>query len=384
MTKATQVLTLLLTIGLLLGCDAEAPLAVEDARRSDTALSAGESDRADVEVRVLTRNVYHGVDAEIFDVPSASDTDDLLQKVAAVYQGYLDRNFPVRADVLAAEIAATRPHLIGLQEAVLVRTGPAFDPAPATDITLDYVQILLDALAERGLEYEVVVQSIGADIELPSALELDVRHTDREVILKRSDPQSEQVRVTGIQSGNFATNCQIPAALFDPITILRGWVAVDVLMRGEAFRVISTHLDGDCLPVTTAIQEAQAAELLAGPADTPLPLLLIGDLNSPADGTGVTYNTLRAERFGDVWDASQQGLGFTCCQDDHLTNERASLTRRIDYILYRGDMTVRQSIRVGTTPLDPEISDINWASDHAGVYATLGLERAGAASSTRR
>ena len=120
---------------------------------------------------VVTRNVYMGVDAEIFAVPRASDSLDLLQKVAAVYNGYFLRDFPERAAAIAAEIEVTRPELIGLQEAIMVRTQePADGPvSPATNVELDFVQILLDALADRGLEYEVAVQSIGFDVELPSA-----------------------------------------------------------------------------------------------------------------------------------------------------------------------------------------------------------------------
>src|SRR3990170_6945483 len=140
-------------------------------------------------VTVMTQNVYHGVDAEFSAIPTATGFLDLLQKVAAVYQCYFARNFPERAAALAAEIEATRPDLIGLQEAILVRTqSPPDGPAtPATTVALDFVRILLDALAARGLHYEVVVQSIGFDAELPSGLGFDVRHTDREVILARAD-----------------------------------------------------------------------------------------------------------------------------------------------------------------------------------------------------
>jgi len=51
------------------------------------------------------------------------------------------------------------------------------------------------------------------------------------------------------------------------------------------------------LPVTSSFRQAQAAELLANPAATDLPLVLVGDFNSPGDGTGVTYNALMAARF---------------------------------------------------------------------------------------
>ena len=159
-------------------------------------------------VRVMARNVYHGVNNEIFAVPSATSLPDLLNKVAAVYQGYFTRNFPERAAALAAEIDAARPELIGLQEAIMVRTDSPMDGAatPATTVALDYVQILIDALADRGLDYEVVVQVIGFDAEAPSALGFDVRHTDREVILARVDRKRSDLRWSNAQAGNFAVN----------------------------------------------------------------------------------------------------------------------------------------------------------------------------------
>jgi hypothetical protein len=48
-------------------------------------------------VRVMTRNVYHGVNTQIFDVPNATSVADLLSKVAAVYSGYFASNFQERA-----------------------------------------------------------------------------------------------------------------------------------------------------------------------------------------------------------------------------------------------------------------------------------------------
>ena len=136
-------------------------------------------------ITVMTRNVYHGVDAEVLAVPQATSQTDLLNKVAAVYNGYFERNFPERAASLAKEVYLTRPDLIGVQEAILVRAELPADGAatPAMTVKLDYVQLLLNALAARGLAYKVVTQSVGFDIELPSALGFDVRHTDREVIL---------------------------------------------------------------------------------------------------------------------------------------------------------------------------------------------------------
>ncbi len=119
--------------------------------------------RGERTLTVMTQNVYHGVNAELYGVATATDFRDLLIKVAAVFNGYHTRNFPERAAALAAEIEASRPDLIGLQEAVLVRTQAPADGAatPAGTVALDYVQLLLDALAARGLAYEVIGTSFG-------------------------------------------------------------------------------------------------------------------------------------------------------------------------------------------------------------------------------
>src|SRR5262249_3244122 len=150
---------------------------------------------------------------------------------------------------------------------------------PAPTVVLDYVQYLLDALAARGLSYEVVATSIGWDVELPSALGFDVRHTDREVILARADLKTADLKLSNVQAGPFATNC-VMATRIGPITIKRGWVSADVKIRGREFRFVTTHLDGDCTDPT--IQTAQASELLDGPGATDLPLVFVGDFNSDA------------------------------------------------------------------------------------------------------
>lgn len=323
------------------------------------------------QMTVMSRNAYHGVDAEILALPGATSFPDLLNRVAAVYLGYHARNFPERAQALAAEIEATQPALIGLQEAVLVRTGPFNNPAPAVTVDLDYVQILLDALEDRGLHYAVVAEKRGFDFELPSALGFDVRHTDREVILARSDMPPGHLRISNVQTGQFAVNCQIPSQMFGPITLLRGWASVDVWTRGREFRFISTHLDGDCLPFTSYFQVAQAREVRDGPADTLLPVVFAGDINaSPLDPVPSAYQVFADASFADAWSVAGSGDGFTCCQDDFLLNPVSILDTRIDVVLFRGNFNVHSVTVTGDDPADRTFSGL-WPSDHAGVAATL-------------
>jgi endonuclease/exonuclease/phosphatase family metal-dependent hydrolase len=255
-----------------------------------------------------------------------------------------------------------------------VRTqSPPDGPAThATTVALDYVKILLEALAARGLNYEVVVQSPNLDVELPSALGFDVRHTDREVILARSDLKTSDLKLSNAQGGNFVTNCTIPTTTLGPITIRRGWVAIDAKTRGNSFRLISTHLDFTCLQFTPAIQRAQAAEILGGPAATDLPVVLAGDFNSPGDGSGVTYNDLIAAGFDDsVIEAGVAALP-TCCQANDLLNPISTLNSRIDFVLFRGALKALDADIVGNNPSDRTPSGL-WPSDHAGVVSKLRL-----------
>jgi endonuclease/exonuclease/phosphatase family metal-dependent hydrolase len=288
-------------------------------------------------VTVMTQNVYHGVDAELNQAAAATSLEALFVAAAAVFNGYHARNYPERAAALAAEIEATRPDVIGLQEAVLVRTDtPTDGPAtPAIVVSLDYVQILLNTLAARNLRYAAAVTSINWDIEVPTALGFDLRHTDRIAILVRTDVETSRLRVLSAQRGHFATNCTLPTAALGPVTILRGWTAIDVKIRGQVVRLINTHLDGDC--PDPAIQVAQANEILHGPANTGRPVVLFGDLNSKADGTGTpTYSHLLAAGFGDAWHEAEHGPGLTCCQEDDLLNPTSILSDRRDFVLVRG------------------------------------------------
>jgi endonuclease/exonuclease/phosphatase family metal-dependent hydrolase len=139
-------------------------------------------------------------------------------------------------------------------------------------------------------------------------------------------------------------------------------------------RVVNTHLEA----LHPGIQVAQGNELLAGPLATPLPLVLMGDLNSAADGHGTpgqsntpTYSTIRAAGFADAWTATRgENSGFTWGNAEDLRNPAPTLTERIDFILTRGGIEASIATRVGDAPEDRTPSGL-WPSDHAGVWAVL-------------
>lgn len=319
-------------------------------------------------ITVMTRNLYMG--ADLVPVITAATPAEFFGAVTTVFQQVQATDFPERAEAIADEIEAMQPDLVGLQEVVIWRTQyPADGPAtPATDVAYDFLQILLDALEARGLPYEAIAVATGFDVEAPSTLGIDVRLTDRDVILAR---KQGGMKLSNIQTGVFSASVVFNTAV-GPIAVPRVWTSVDVKTKGKTFRFVNTHLE----PFSESVQTVQANELLTGPADTSLPLILLGDFNSRADGTGTaTYDNLIGAGLLDAWDlANPADPGFTFGQDADLLNPDSALSERIDLVLFRGELNVINAFLVGEEADDRTPSGL-WPSDHAGVVASLQVLR---------
>jgi len=333
-------------------------------------------------ITVMTRNVYLGADVD--RIVAATDPNEVPPLVTQAFQTLQATNFPERAGALADEIAATRPHLVGLQEVTLYRLQIPGDAAfggttPATEVAFDFLAILLDSLAARGLTYVVAVSQQGTDAELPGILSLeplaffDVRFTDHDVILARGDVEVENPR-----SGIYQAAVPVfGGSLF----IVRGWTAVDATIAGTRVRFFNTHLETPP-PADGAVQVAQASELIELIGGSDRPTFLVGDVNSRADGQGTaSYGMILDAGFVDAWSqARPREAGFSCCHDEDLRNAEPALDERIDIIFYRDALTTATGRiaggvhvdEVGEEPGDRTPSGL-WPSDHAGVVATLTL-----------
>jgi endonuclease/exonuclease/phosphatase family metal-dependent hydrolase len=327
------------------------------------------------DVTVMTRNMYLG--ADIAGLLSVQDFEGLIAAVTATVATIEASDPAARIAAIADEIARQQPDLVGLQEAIILRTGPfTFPQTPATTVAFDFVDLLIQALAARGLSYSVVASVDNFEAQVPRLTAgglQDVRLTDRDVILARAG-----VAVSNIQAENYTINLEVPNPLFagGVIAVLRGWVAVDVAVESGTFRFVNSHLE----TFSAQVQVAQAMELLAGPLDTTLPVVLVCDCNSDASGQGPdstpTYELLVASGLTDAWSARHPGArGFTCCQDADLRNTRSLLYERIDFVFVRGAVDVEKAQLVGARPADrtPKPGRL-WPSDHAGVVADLQVE----------
>lgn len=325
------------------------------------------------QVSVMTQNLYLG--ADIFKVTQAQDPTQVPALVAQAWATVQATNFPARAGRIASQIAQAGPDLVGLQEVSLYRLQSPGDLAngglvSATDTVLDYLKLLMDSLSVRGAQYQVVIESKNADVEMPMATATgccdDIRMTDRDVILARSGIQTSDAR-TGVYTNVYTVDL---GGLSIPFR--RSWESAQVDVGGKKFRFVNTHLETEANP---AIQEAQAGELLTLLQGESLPVLLVGDFNSAADGSNTTsHSQIMQAGYTDTWDVVGQGDGLTCCHQEDLLDPTADFYERIDIVFFsQNDFTGNSIQVVGDQAADRTTGGL-WPSDHAGVTAVLEIK----------
>jgi endonuclease/exonuclease/phosphatase family metal-dependent hydrolase len=334
------------------------------------------------DLSVATFNLYVGADFTPLLALDPSDPayfNKLVAGVAVLHGQILQSNFPVRAEALAEQIVMRDPDLVALQEVSLIRRQSPGDlivggTTPATDVELDYLAILLKALERHGGHYAVASQVQDTDVEVPLFTGTsfdDVRLTDRDVILVRTDLPPGQLRISNPQARNFTAALPLPIG----VNALRGWCSIDVQTRGRSLRFINSHLE-DVVPLGLPnIQLAQAFELLTDPANTTMPVILSGDFNSDAYGyySPETYALLTGQgHFTDSWTVAEpRRLGLTWGHDSFLSDVTVPFIYRLDLVLYRG----RSFDAIEADVIDPVIGQHAplWFSDHAGVIATMAI-----------
>jgi hypothetical protein len=340
-----------------------------------TLLSTGSlptfSSSRDRNLRVMTYNMYPG--AELGDIFAAQSPPEVLLEVAEAYSDMLQGNVPERISAIADQIEDGEPVLVGLQEVALWRIGAPFDPEPATNVTYDFLQMLLDELETRNLHYAPIAIQTNLDAELPGVFgpteALDIRYTDRVVIIARTDLPESEFKLDETAAQSFATNLNV-LVLGSPVTVLRGWTSADVKYRGKSYRFVNTHLES----YSELIQQAQADEILRGPAVTQSALILVGDFNSDAEAGGASYEALTGGGLRDVWqELHPTEPGLTWPLSGEIPSDEMMPTQRLDLVLTRGRISFATIDVVGEETADKTPSGFR-PSDHAGVVASVVLE----------
>src|SRR5437867_3158955 len=338
--------------------------------------SAAENDRVLI---VMTRNLDTGTDfGPIF---SATTPFQLLTAVGTSYAEVQASNIPERAAGVAKEIEANQPDLVALQEVTTVHIGPY--GGPATTLVADQLQSLLDALASRGLHYAPIAVLTNLDAEAPafdsSFNVFDVRTTDHDVILARTDLQTSEFKLEKIQFQHFTTNLTFSSPTLGLLTIPHGWISVDAKLRGKQYRFVTTHLES----LSPAIQAAQAAELVNGPGNTDVPVIFAGDFNSDAESSNAAanpaYPILLSAGFVDTWKQLHPNdpvFTWPLHGEDPFTSF-STPNQRIDLVFSRNGWK-------GLLPFNVDLIGNNqstdltpsglWPSDHAGLVGSFMLE----------
>jgi len=346
------------------------------------------------DVKVMTRNIYLGADLtpaiEAKGVGAFTEaTGEILRQVTA-------NDFPIRAKGLAKEILEKEPDLVGLQEVAEWRTGPpglesllSGTPPKATTVRYDYLAELLKQLNKGKNRYSAAVVNPEFDFEAPADengvagdgpnnvipnAEINARLTMRDVILAKV---GDEVKTSRPTKGHFKSlfSEEISGA---KVIVTRGWAAVDATVNGSTpFHFVDTHLESfDPQTVVPSIRAQQAGELVApsGPATSPLPVILVGDMNSDTKtavqpGDGQAYEAL--VKGGMRERSTYEPLG--CCLDTALLpvadgGAASQFDHKVDHIMTRDPKQIKL-VKSSVTGRKP--ANGFWDSDHAGLFSEL-------------
>lgn len=348
---------------------------------------------------VASYNLYLG--ADLTPLFEASDPAALVQVAGRVWGQVHASNPPERMAAVADILARERPDLVGLQEVARWEVAPyQVDPATSLprptgpyQVTYDFLDLLLEALAARGTPYEAVAveanfSSAGLPFAVPVSGTEAVRFTDHDVILVRAGTR-RHLSITAADGGEFTERFDV-SVLGIPVEVVRGWASVDATFRGRAFRLFNTHLEAyGRSPLRDEVRNPQAAELAALVDASPSPVIVVGDLNArptrcrnarrpplPEDANVEAYRIMERAGLREVWPLTHRSRP---CHPASWTSGQSDLrgpdtrTHRIDHIFVDRSFVAHRSEVVGDEREERSRPSGLWPSDHAGVTATLAL-----------
>jgi endonuclease/exonuclease/phosphatase family metal-dependent hydrolase len=346
------------------------------------------------DVKVMTRNIYLG--ADLTPAIAAKGVGAFTEATGEILRQVTANDFPVRAKGLAKEILEKEPDLVGLQEVAEWRTGPpglesllSGTPPKATTVRYDYLAELLKQLNKGKNRYRAAVVNPEFDFEAPADengvagdgpnnvipnAEINARLTMRDVILAKV---GDEVKTSKPTKGHFKSlfSEEISGA---KVIVTRGWAAVDATVNGSTpFHFVDTHLESfDPQTVVPSIRAQQATELVApsGPATSPLPVILVGDMNSDTKtavqpGDGQAYEAL--VKGGMRERSTYEPLG--CCLDTALLpvadgGAASQFDHKVDHIMTRDPKQIKL---VSSSVTGRKPANGFWDSDHAGLFSEL-------------
>jgi hypothetical protein len=314
----------------------------------------------------MTRNIYVG--GNVDRIIEATTEPELIAALTETLDELQYTYFPNRAEALAMEIKRWNPDLVGVQEVSYIDINL---PMMNLVFSIDYEPIFMQTLAAMGCNYKIAgkVQNTDATVYLDD--KNYVRLIDYDMTIAR-----EEVGISNVRTGNYFARFNVPTIGVD---IIRGWVAVDAEVKGRKYCFVNTHLE----PFVPEVKMGQAQELLSILESVTLPIICVGDFNTPVPHDPV-YKLLKRSGLVDVWKRNLSWWnrrGYTSGFEPRLDDPNDTLEKRIDLIFVRSHKWIwgRQiigpvfAIVVGDKPED--MHNGFWPSDHAGVVARLSIPR---------
>lgn len=317
-------------------------------------------------ISILSWNVYVGTDVDAIILALADDdpTNDMPILLAQLDTLFLT-DWSVRAGAIADEIAARRPHAVGLQEI------STFDLSAAGLPPLAFLPVLEAALADRGLNYVVADQVLNIEAEPVPGLKLE----DYDVMLVDAD----RVTVLGTLAKRFAYNLVDLIGPVGGIELRRGYVVTTATVEDEVYTFVSAHPEPDLFTYDLSeLRAGQATEIVTVLSQMGAErAVIMGDLNDRPGS--LMHQVFTGAGFADAWAEMRPGAaGYTCCHASSLSNPVSTLVKRIDYVLARGIGNPVSGLQgridvLGEVPADRVPGPVYpiWPSDHAGLAAEL-------------
>lgn len=321
------------------------------------------------DITVMSQNLYVGADVDlVIGALATPDPNDDFAALMFAIETVGKTAFPARVEAIADEIARTRPHAVGLQEVSQINIDLRPLGVPAV-VNQDFLALLQDALARRGLNYQVAATVANINVSLVGGL---VRLVDHDALLV----DASRVTVNAANGQNFAVNVG-PVA--PGVSLIRGWVWARITIGGVSYTIASAHTEANLAGAPPGllglIRAAQVGEMVAT-LGADARIVLMGDLNDTPGSP--MYDVLNGNGFTDTWAALHPGAeGLTCCHASDLSDQVARFNQRIDYIFTRGiadgGKLSGQVDQFGNVPADRLAGPAYriWPSDHAGLLAAL-------------
>ena len=379
------------------------------------ALPSNQAQAESPTVTVMTRNLYLGADVGV--------AMDLIPNLSAAAQFMWDQvkqtNFNKRAPRLAAEVVASRPDVVGIQEATIwFCKKNAW--SPRTEV-FNFTEQFLAATKAQGSEY--VLASSGGKTALNTGFSIAAIP----FVTMVNDPETFQPlfgqdsaacgfeiadalvikaeladNVLGVGNTEYETTYTVVPTI---MTVYRGYSWADIQFGNTPVRFITTHLESlwDDNKIPNAA--LQARQLINDLISTKSPVVIMGDFNSdPRDprikddpnaggqptaskicpaGTSKcnAYLLMTEAEYVDAGPDSLDPKNFTWGMNALLTGpdpkrlnygkqlgNLVGYSDRLDYLFVKNGIKVTSSGLIGATPSN------NLNTDHAGVIATLQID----------